>query len=380
VRAVAVVAVLAACGHPAAPGAQPTAGVTIAMYSGGSGYAVVDERRWVELSGDELELDHVDLGVTRGAALASLVIEPLDDPHLAIDRCARVEVASAAEPAGSAGSAAAPLVRSAPTIRCHVAGAQAGRRLVRILYTSPLAYRAEHAIAVVDGDHASIASRFAIETPRWGERAELVLFDGEAGGERAPREVARGEVVLDGSTAVLAAPARVVPAHLRRIFDGAVPTPELGSDVATWHGDSTRAVWVWLELGTVALAPGRLRVHVDLPGEGVRDVDADHAIAADGGALRVPLWPDPTLSGVRQRVSQSDDLGMLVESFTLSVANLGDQPRAVWIEEEVRPLRHRRLLTAKPAPPHVHGDVLRSELEIAPRAIELVRYTVEYEL
>ena len=375
--AVVGIALAAGCVRAAHPAAPPAPGVAIAIYGGASPYAVVDDRRWLELApgATEIALDRVD----PDAALASLLIEPLDDSRLAIDRCTRAElVVPAPTPADAGSGAAAAATRLAPIVRCHVAGARAGRHLVRILYTSPLAYRAEHLIAVTDAEHASIASRFAVATPHWRERAELVLFDAAPGGEHAPRELARGEVPLDGSIAVLGAPARVVPAHLRRIFDGAVPTPEVEPGATSWHAESTHAVWVWLELAGVELAAGGLRVHVDA-GEGVHDVDAARAIPT-GGALRIPLWPDPELSGVRERVADTEEPGELVEHFTLSVANLGATPREVWIEEQVRPAHHRRLTGARPAAPSVRGDVLRSPLQIAPRAIERVRYTVEYEL
>src|SRR3569623_860476 len=62
--------------HPRtnAPAAPVAAGVAISLYSNGdasTAYGVVDDRRWVELSGSEL------------------VLEPLDAAPLAIERCAR---------------------------------------------------------------------------------------------------------------------------------------------------------------------------------------------------------------------------------------------------------------------------------------------------
>ncbi len=109
VMAAAVLA-LAACGaRPAAPPiVDPPDGVSLALYAGADrGYAVVDDRRTVEVAGGRLLLDRI----APGAALPELLIEPLGAARgaLTIDACARerlrFETAGAA--AGSAGAAGA---------------------------------------------------------------------------------------------------------------------------------------------------------------------------------------------------------------------------------------------------------------------------------
>ena len=374
-RAVVALALLVAChADPVARGAL-TPGVTIAIY--GSAYAIVDERRELRLDGDQLLLDHVELG----ADLASLWIEPLDDSRVAIDHCARP---SLPVPAGS-GSDAIDYVMRAPIVQCRASGG--GEHLVRIHYvTAALAPRVEHAIELSgSGDRARVESRFAVTTPAWGERGTIVVVDhppGSAPGEAEPRELVRRDVALDGSIAIVTPPPREVAAHLRSIFTGALPSPAIEPGAASWHAESTHEVWVWLELELGALAPGMLHVHVDAPGE-PRDIDVAKAFSQDtsagGSLLRIPLWQDAELSGNRTRVAGSTPDGRLVEQFTQSVGNLGASPRTVWIEEQVRPGVHRRLTGGKPALPAIHGDVLRSELQLAPRAVEAVRYTVEYE-
>jgi hypothetical protein len=137
---------------------------------------------------------------------------------------------------------------------------------------------------------------------------------------------------------------------------------------------------VWLELDLAELAPGALHVHVELPGEAPREVDAPRAISDGAGRLRVPLWIDPELAGTRDRVQASTaEDGQRVEQLTLAVANLGAVLREVWIEEQARPGPHRRLTGARPSAPAIHGDVLRSVLQVAPRTAVHVRYTVEYD-
>ena len=100
-RGLVAAAVLVACrAHgPQAPAGVPREGLAIAIYRATSsspasaddatagaasspgvdpppGYAVVDDRRWIEIAGDRFELEHVD----PGASLAALVIESVAGP------------------------------------------------------------------------------------------------------------------------------------------------------------------------------------------------------------------------------------------------------------------------------------------------------------
>jgi len=207
------------------------------------------------------------------------------------------------------------------------------------------------------------------------------VFDGVPGGERLPTELAHGAVALDGSIAILSAPPRDLAASLRRIYDGAVATP--GVDVAdpTWNAESTHAVWVWLEL-RAPLAPGPVRAHVELPGEPARDLELAATLREDhGDGVRLPLWLDATLAGSRLRFSDPtiDADATTSERLMLSISNLGDVPREVWVEEHVRPSRHRKIERAWPQRPMASGDVVREKLEVKPHAIERVGYTVTYE-
>ncbi|HEX4449986.1 MAG TPA: hypothetical protein VH143_03895 [Kofleriaceae bacterium] len=367
---VAVAVAVVACGGATHPISPATPGVTIAIY--GSAYAIVDERRELHIDGDQLLLDHVELG----ADLASLWIEPLDASRVAIDHCARP---SLPVPAGS-GSDAIDYVMRAPVVQCRASGR--GTHLVRVHYvTAALVPRVEHAIAFSGSDdRARIESRFAVTTPPWHERGTIVVLD-HSPGDAAPRELVRREVTLDGSVAIVTPPPRDVAAHLRSIFTGALPSPAVEPGAASWHAESTHEVWVWLELeldARGALSPGMLHVRIESQGE-PRDIDVAKAFPSDGARLRVPLWQDVELAGTRTRIAGSTPDGRLVEQFTQSVGNLGASPRTVWIEEQARPGAHRRLTGGKPAVPTIDGDVLRSEVQLAPRSVEAVRYTVEYE-
>src|SRR5262245_4778950 len=80
---------MSACGRgPVAPVAAQD-GVAIALYSrpGGERYAVVDDRRWVDVAGGTLVLDRI----APGAALPSLLIEPLG-AGLQIGTCLRERI------------------------------------------------------------------------------------------------------------------------------------------------------------------------------------------------------------------------------------------------------------------------------------------------
>jgi hypothetical protein len=336
---------LVAC-HVHAPAAPPlAAGVSISVYDT---FSIVDDRRDVEVDGDTVALDQID----PGAALASLRIES----DLRIGACHR-------ELAGHA----------AGTIRCEVSGAR-GRHRVRLVYASTaLHYRAEHYLTVA-GDRARAVSRFAIATPPWGARAELVLFDGAPSGDHPPREVARGMAALDGTTAVLASGELAVPATVRRVYDGAVRSDLPPSDAA-WGRASQPLVWVWLEVDDLTLAPGPVRVDVAgrvaiVPGEGIR---------RDRRTLRLPLWVDDELRGLRARFVDLGDGATVAERLLLGVASTATEPREVWIEEHLRPARHRRIERAWPVRPVLAGDVLRTRLVVKPGAVERTGYTIAYD-
>lgn len=400
---------LGSCTPPAPPhNARPAeAGVSIAMYeSAGHGYSVVDDRRWLDIAGSSVLLANID----PGASLASLVIEGgrdlklgpctrdrLPDPD-ALDGYGRRQLEESSRGAvprryvdlvpPQPPTAEPPRVvaddapRYAPVVRCAVAGT-AGRHLVRIVYVSTtLRYRAVHEVTVTEPARATLASRFAIATPPWRVRASVVLFDGTPGGDRPVREVARGAVTLDGSTAVLAKPEQTVAAELRRVYDGAILASEDTRDVM-WGHDSVQSVWVWLELAKVRLAPGPIDVHVELPGEAVRDAriaDTARKQADEPDApLRLALWADESLRGSRQRIVDYSDGNVLAERVILGIGNMGDAPREVFVEEHLRPARKRRVERAWPKKPSAAGDVLRTKLVAKPGSITRTGYTISYE-
>ncbi|NVB78603.1 MAG: hypothetical protein HOV81_09435 [Kofleriaceae bacterium] len=409
-RLAAAILVVAACKPHVAPReTQPAKeGVSIAMYeTGGRGYSVVDDRRRLDISGAQVLLANID----PGASLASLVIEtggdlrigpcvrdrlpepetepPKLDPmrlSLRIPANRRLEDYVPQQPPPAEPPRVVPessSARYAPVVRCAVKGTP-GRRLVRIVYVSTtLRYRAAHDVSIVEPTRATLSSRFVIETPPWRVRAKVVLFDGVPGGDKPLREVVRGDIALDGSTAILGDPARTVDAELRRVYDGAILASDDKQDIA-WGHDSVQSVWVWLELAKVRLAPGPIDVHIDLPDEGPRDaIVADTSRKQDDepdAPLRLALWADESLRGMRQRIVDYSDGNVLTERVILGVGNMGDAPREVFVEEHLRPARKRRIERAWPKKPSAAGDVLRTKLVAKPGSVSRTGYTISYEL
>jgi hypothetical protein len=388
---------LAACTAHQAPKnvKTPDAGVTISLYaSEGKGYSVVDDRRWVDIKGSSILLANID----PGADLASLQIEPTTNT-LQVGSCTRDRlpdlIAHDVEPDERllrrrvVRKAAPPPVRQtryAPLVHCEVTAAP-GRYLVRILYVSTtLRYRAQHDVELREPTRATIASRIAIETPPWRTRADVKLFDGVPGSEKTPTEITRGSIELDGTTAILAIPERTSTAVLRRIYDGAVIASEDKHD-PMWGHDSVPAVWVWLELANLHLAPGPVHVHVDIPDEGIRDAEiaADRRKQGDEAKapLRLPLWIDGNLRGIRSRIVEYSDGGALSERVVLGVANTGEVAREVFADEHLRPAKHRRVERAWPKKPPLASapdDVVRAKLSVAPGRIARAGYTLSFEL
>lgn len=402
-RGAALALLLAVACHPSGPVeriATPAPGITMALYqSAGKSYTVVDDRRFVELRGGQLLLDHID----PGAALPSLVIEPLGSTDLAVGQCDRdhethpLPPETALERYGewqarraqrledgdlSASDEAAPdstITVVSPVVRCAATGG-AGKQLVRILYvTTALGYRGQHDVKVTTSDRAVIATRFAIATPAWSDRADVVLYAGIPGGDRPAVELARGSLTLDGSTSVIGAAPREVPARVRRVFDGAIRNGVGDANDPAWGRDSVHAVWLWLELEGATLPAGPTHAYLELPGEPVREIEVPSAGREDTATgTRLPLWIDDQLRGIRDRKVYGADGASLEDRLAISVSNLGTEPREVWIEEKLRPAKRRTLVGGWPNKPILGADVARTKVTIKPGGTERAVFVIAY--
>ena len=410
-----VIGVVACSGKPhsrSSPIVTPAQGIAIAIYSNGErAYGVVDDRREIEVAGDTVFLDRID----PAAALQSLVIEPLGVDPIRVRSCVRERVddsaAALAKLAEARGerprrvivvheqqaaerfhfedtNAMEPAILPPPSVlspivRCKV-DARRGKHLVRVLHvTSSLAFTTQHDVVMTTPDAAELTTRFAIVTPAWHvPRATVTLFEGVPGDQTPPRELTRSDVVLDGSTAILAAPARTIPARLRYVYDGtkvADSTDIKPSDIV-WGRESRQQVWLWLELADPELARGPLRAHVALPDMPVRDL----AITADlrqttAEHARYPLWVDDDLLGTRRRIIERADGVTITDRISLTIANRGVIAREVWVEERLRSSKRRTLAQSWPARPQLSKDIARTKLVLAPGATERLGFTIDYE-
>jgi hypothetical protein len=438
VAALAVTALAAglACRAPRAAriaaGPVPAEGISIAIYATKErSYGVFDDRRTVEVTGRTILLDRIEPG-----ALPTLLIEPLDPTGLrpaprakpvgsppreslslidpargarAIALCAReriaVEPGPAAAGSGSppsspsrARATAEPASVTSPLVSCTVIG-RPGRHLVRVHHVAAsIAFRTGHEISLTAPDRATVSTRFAITTPAWGTRADVVLHDGAPGASAPPRELGRGSITLDGGTAVIALPPRDVPARLVYVYDGMTRGTLADRTDVNWGKDSHHEVRAILELDDPQLLPAP--AHVRLPaGDGVHEIRTAYApgepspadatassaptassasSAATSAPRRLALWADPSLRGSRKRTVLRGDGATLADRLELSVANLGSEPRELWLEEPLRSARRRELLRARPSKPELAGDIARMKLVVAPGTRERLSFTVRY--
>ncbi len=374
-RRFALVIALVAC-RPPAPvevAATPSAGISIALYQlHDQSYAVVDDRRVVDVRDGVLVLDRID----PGAALPTLVLEPLASRELVVGACTRdiVELA--------------PGTVAPSSVRCAVTGPD-GQHLVRVLYVSnTLAYGAQHELSMTAADKALLTTRYAIATRAWGGKADVVLFDGMPGREQAPVEIARGTIVLDGSVAILATPTQTIDARLRRVFGGEAWSDSDEDDVVP---ASAHAVWVWLELFVPRIASGPMRASVRVDDEdnddnddngdnAVRIVDVPLAFREQGArALRLPLWIDPALRGsnVRRRVGRAG--ADLAEWFSVVISNTGTKDREVWIEQNLQQGARRRVVTyGQPRKPTLGKTRARAKVRVPAQQSSRMSFTITY--
>jgi hypothetical protein len=419
---------LAACGAraptPREHLAEPTEGVSIAIYAKpDQTYAVIDDRRWVEVAGDEIVLDRID----GSAPLQSLVIEPIG-ASIQVGACMRERIDDSAEGLASLAEArgarpkkvivihdsdagepyhledsqtieppilARPSVLS-PLVRCRVKG-RAGKYLVRVMQvTTSTSFVIKHDVTMTSADRASVVTRFAITTPSWqGQRAQVSLFDGQPGAETPPTELTSGVVILDGSTGLLASAPREVTARLRSVYDGAKleDEEEIKPDDIVWGRESRHQVWVWLEVDG-AVPAGPVRAHVEMPDHATRDVEiaaelrqvapmtgsqAPMAGSQANFVVRWPLWIDEDLVGSRKRRIDRADGVVITDSVDLAVSNLGTQSREVWVEERLRPSKRRSLQRSWPSKPAFSKGVARTKLVLAPGQTERLGFTIDYE-
>lgn len=417
-RALAAALALAALGCARGPAPTVTADGAIpaiaihADRSGGRAVAVIAERREVEIVDGAFTVDDL-LG---DVVLASLAVEAIDGgSRLVVRRCARpalgegasvavghqVAVTTAggarvdgalrsADPAGVivAGAdgrdhelsldAVADLAVVEPLatgLRCEVEGGT-GRRQLRLVYTSwSFAWSARyHLRLAADGEArggaAAMTPRFAIVAPRVARPrpVAVTLVAGLPGdGTLAPAQVWSGTVTLDGDVEVAGAPT-TRSASVGWVYRGLDPAGARDER----HDLSHTLVTEELELAPTATdVPGPVEIE---RADGARVRSALPPIGEPDGrgvrpALRLVLATSAELVGYRRwRFLASDGAGA-IDELVYSVANRGDAPARVRIEE---PLRGRSA-AIRFAAPEGQGEVDRQrfwrEVTVAPGGV-----------
>jgi hypothetical protein len=392
--------------------------------AGPDALAFVDDRRWIDLpASGELVLPEL----APGAQLDSVVIEPLGAPGaVAVVGCARPPTSTGAVGRGggaspgaaligrrvsitfTGGGGAAGVVRSADDdglwldedghrvrvdrarivrlhvavpagvdVRCRVRG-RPGRHLVRIAYvTTGVTWRAVHQIdatlAAGGTGWATVRSGFRIAAPGWSGRADVSLCRGLPGPSAPPARVWAGALDLDTEVAV-AAPPRRVPVHVVDVYRGAVTGGLEAPTDPYWRTTSQSGVYAWLVVDA-PLEPGAAVVTTGATA-GPRRVAGP--VERDGDRARIALWRERALRGLRVKTALHGDHLGLRERLSYSIANSGDAPREVWIEEELRPARRRRVRSGRPRFDR-HGDWIRARVTVPAGGLARARAQIDYE-
>lgn len=367
--------------------APAPAGTSMAIYLGkdpGSAVALIDDRQQISVAANAIALDRIPPGAV------PVLIEPLDRQPFRVGACAHERIAGSSldalgTPRGATkpGTPRPPLPvpppgTLTPQLKCAVTAAP-GSHLVRVVQHAPMPGFQTFHEAHYDGTRARLTTRFVIKSLSWGkQRSALTVFDGLPGGDRSPVAIARGEVILDGGTTVLANPPIEVPARLRVVYDGGVASAASVSEAA-WRRESRSGVHSVLELDGVELAAGQIDVHFS--GVQLRDATvAQRDRVQLGDTLRLQLDMIPHLRGDRRNtatVSKRSSGKVIENQLTITVTNSSDEAKPVSIEEQLRPGVKREIAKLPPGA-RIVGDTLRAEVVVPARGSHVLNVKVTY--
>lgn len=240
-------------------------------------------------------------------------------------------------------------VPAEPTLRCEIESRRPGRHLVRVTYaTTGVTWSAAHTIASlpdggagVPGAVASIdlvtaytLTADALPSPR-AAHVQLVL--GLPGESEPPETVWRGDATIGGGPVRVASAPVSRRARIDRVYRGAEEDPVANPRRAEWREMSTSAVWRVLAFErTPADAPGPVRVALRDASDTVRWVDGEIAgSVVDTAAVRIALVLEPDLVGFRRKLGR-ELRQAIVDEVSYSVANRGEAPVEVLVEEPLR--------------------------------------------
>lgn len=385
-------------------------GLSVAVYTSlvgkGGGYAVVDDRRVIDVTGDSIIIERV----APGATLSSLIVEPLGNSSLRIGECSRealglpppVDAVPGGEGVvggqGYGGELANPAdydetpdalkirlgeeakapkdlkpVIDSPIVRCAVVAGR-GKHRVRILYVTPdVTFSAHHDIAMSAPESATVTTRFALPTPDLDMRGDVTLYAGLPGSDEMPVEVGRGDVTLDGSISLFGGPTREVRARLRRMWRSA-DANEAREDV--YLAQQVRPVRVWLELEG-KLQTGDATLRVDLPYEpaapqsiGATDIERG------ANVTRMPVRDDGDLISLHEsRPLRARDEAAR-ERFSISISNAGPVAREVVIVYALTKGKAHEVESSWPVAPTIERDTAKSRVQVEANSVGRLRYIV----
>ncbi|HET9622514.1 MAG TPA: hypothetical protein VFP84_14175, partial [Kofleriaceae bacterium] len=190
-------------------------------------------------------------------------------------------------------------------------------------------------------------------------------------------------IALAGGERAIAPAARAVPGRLRWIYAGTAAITDDADETSPreprWHRASQPEVWLWLELPPGALPPGAIDAAITLDGaprepRAIAPAAVRHAAS---GALRLPLWVDPQLTGERARTTEQSR-GRMIDHFEITIRSQAAVAREVWFEEDLRPFpRHVVHVGARPTTARDHVAL---PLTVGGAAVVHDQLAIDYEL
>jgi hypothetical protein len=430
----------AACGPatrpaPAQRGTAASPGAEVSIVAGGAPYALVVERREVELVAGEQEVVLGELGrptgpvsvrpLGRARLLGQRALLPAESGYAAllgrdvVVRVDGVETAGrlvavddtwlAVEVGAGEGGAAAPAVRTVrvPRARAEIRVAgdapglalqdarlalrldapAAGRELVEITSVQPITWRAEHelTLAAAPGGPARLRTRVVVESEA-GRRVEAsrvtLLTEAQVGRAERGIEVPGPVTLAPGATwLALGEPGEVAVEVVTRVDGTAGSLPMMAQHLDAAYGaypidgtlrDEVRfACPAGLPAGAVLVR--REGAAVDAPA-----LRTTVEAVAPGGVAVVALGEGSGLWARRQRIAANWGSRVLIETFEIVVRNSSSQTRQVRVWE---PLYRSPKFEIRGAnrPWQAAGErAIEFTLAVEPGKIGHVRYTVAY--
>lgn len=278
-------------------------------------------------------------------------------------------------------------VTGSPTLRCRVRARRPGRHLVRTAYASAgFDWSASYRTTLPPGDGPidaiAVTTRYAISAPAPASArpATVELIAGLPGDSEAPVSVWTGPASIGGGEVVVIGAPVEREARLGWVYRGALSAPDDDDSSDYWHLSSHGLVWLELALAPrPSDVPGPLDVVIDAAAARVVRAELPAADLAHPAAIRIPITASSTLVGFRRKRQLVHDASAIADEILYSVANRGDRPVTVTIEEELRGYQGAQLRHQRPeGAGELRRDRFRRVVEIAAGGIAQGAFVVQY--